>query len=427
MTRLRVGAPGDRYEREADGAAQRVLRRRPAGTGRTQPVGGRLDAATRRRFEGALGADLSRVRVRTGRDVDEVSDELRAHAFTVGREVYVRRADYRPGTRAGDALLAHELTHATQRAPADVISLKRRKMHLDFVRMKRKNIRWGRAARKVLGLPQAADPQGHGIYGHWWTEIGDLSQDPNATPDNRWHARQSYGWWPHTDAAGGWQATWQGMPGQLNQGEDNDPHHNEPAPVEFHPVMDVDDSADYTTFRNTVTQDIRTFARDFDGVWNWRLGWGQNCQTFQKALKKRLGLHYTKSKDWFADPRPAQEAKRQAAAGAMLAEQATQTFKTRGHLQLYHFPAEQRRGVELTEAASVRPDQTIGVTGVTRTHPSVHNDVLVEVIWDGQRLWSTDREFSRTVGEYPAARGNGGLFRTAERGRGSVSDSDDRW
>jgi len=66
----------------------------------------RRRAGTRRRFEGALGADLSGVRVRTGRDVDEVSDKLQAHVFTVGSDVYVRRADYRPGTRAGDALRA---------------------------------------------------------------------------------------------------------------------------------------------------------------------------------------------------------------------------------------------------------------------------------------------------------------------------------
>jgi len=61
------------------------------------------------------------------------------------------------------------------------------------------------------------DPYGHGTYGHWWTEIGDLSQDPNAAPDARWHATRSYGWWPSGRVQGGRHA-WQGVEGKLNQG-----------------------------------------------------------------------------------------------------------------------------------------------------------------------------------------------------------------
>jgi hypothetical protein len=426
VARLKIGAPGDRSEREADRAAQRVLRSRPAGSGRTQPVGERLDHATRRRFEGALGADLSAVRVRTGRDVDEVSDELQAHAFTVGSEVYVRSADYRPGTRAGDALLAHELTHATQRAPADLISLKRRKMHLDFVRMKRKDIRWGRAIRKKLGMQVGQDPYGHGTYGHWWTEIGDLSQDPNATPDARWHARQSYGWWPSGGVQGGRQA-WQGVPGELNQGGQNDPHHNEPAPVEFHPVMDVDDTDDYVAVRDKVAQDIRTFATGFHGVWNWRLGWGQNCQTFQKALKKRLGLHYTKNKYWLSDPRPAQEAKARAAEAAKLAARTTHSFKLDGYLGIYDIPeGGLQPGQKLNPVGNLRSGETIGVTGETQSYrwPSGLTEQLVKVVWKDTEYWASEGDFQGAVGQaYPAGQGTAQSFRTAQRRSESVSDS----
>ena len=65
-------------------------------------------------MEHAFGADFSGVRVRTSATIDTAADGLQADAFTVGREVYVRRALYRPGTAAGDTLLAHELTHTLQ-------------------------------------------------------------------------------------------------------------------------------------------------------------------------------------------------------------------------------------------------------------------------------------------------------------------------
>jgi hypothetical protein len=136
-----------RSEREADRAARPAVREAGRGPVRTRGHGGRLDDDTRQRMERAFGADLSAERVHTSRDVDEVSDRLQAHATAIDGDVYLRRAGYRPGTRAGDELLAH----AVQRAPADQISLKRRKIHLGFVRMKRAKIQFGRIIRRSSG------------------------------------------------------------------------------------------------------------------------------------------------------------------------------------------------------------------------------------------------------------------------------------
>jgi hypothetical protein len=67
-------------------------------------------------MEQASGTDLGGVRVHVGARADQLNDALRSHAFTAGRDVFVRRSRYRPGTRAGDELLAHELTHTVQQA-----------------------------------------------------------------------------------------------------------------------------------------------------------------------------------------------------------------------------------------------------------------------------------------------------------------------
>jgi hypothetical protein len=151
LTGLVVSAT-HRSERDADRAAQRAVRQAGRGPVRTRPHDGRLDGDTRPRMERALGTDLSAVQVHASCDVEEVSDLLQAHAFAIGRDVYVRRADYRPGTRAGDELLAHELAHTVQWGPAGQIILKRWKMHIDFVRMKRAKIEFGRVIRRKLGL-----------------------------------------------------------------------------------------------------------------------------------------------------------------------------------------------------------------------------------------------------------------------------------
>jgi hypothetical protein len=77
-----------------------------------------LDSVVRSRMSEALGADFSRVRVHTDARGGEVSTGLRARALTVGEHVAFAPGQYRPGTLAGDALLAHELAHVVQQGAA---------------------------------------------------------------------------------------------------------------------------------------------------------------------------------------------------------------------------------------------------------------------------------------------------------------------
>ena len=77
-----------------------------------------LEAGARMRMESAFGADFSRVRAHTDPTASSLSRSLRARAFTVGEHVAFRDGEYRPGTPAGDALLAHELAHVVQQGSA---------------------------------------------------------------------------------------------------------------------------------------------------------------------------------------------------------------------------------------------------------------------------------------------------------------------
>jgi hypothetical protein len=122
MRRPALGARGDRYEAEANRFADDVARGDRAGAllpraGSSQP----LDGATLREFELRLGLDLGRVRVHADHEAETAASGLRARAFTVGQDIFVR-----PGALAapgGARLIAHELAHVAQqrrdaRAPA---------------------------------------------------------------------------------------------------------------------------------------------------------------------------------------------------------------------------------------------------------------------------------------------------------------------
>jgi hypothetical protein len=87
--------------------------------------GAALDSGVRSRMEGAFGYDFGQVRIHTGDRAADLNASLGARAFTVGRDVAFGAREYRPGTLAGDALIAHELAHVVQQsgggaAPAPV-------------------------------------------------------------------------------------------------------------------------------------------------------------------------------------------------------------------------------------------------------------------------------------------------------------------
>ena len=167
QAKLMIGAPGDRFEQEADRVATQVVRQiqepKPQAPVREQAVqreeiqgkdhqvesrpmsvnapsgvitrsapphlepsihqargGGQpLPNPIRVPMEQAFGADFSGVRIHADAGSDELARSIQAEAFTTGRDVYFRQGAYEPRSRGGQELLAHELTHVVQQLPHD--------------------------------------------------------------------------------------------------------------------------------------------------------------------------------------------------------------------------------------------------------------------------------------------------------------------
>jgi hypothetical protein len=184
QTKLTVNQPDDKYEQEADRVAEQVMRmpdtgfspvsstsgealhlqrkcacggsggeceackekreegplqRKTQGTAGIETVtppivhevlrspGQPLDPATRSFMEPRFGHDFSHVRVHADSEAAESASAVDALAFTLGQHIVFGDGTYSPGTRAGQQLLAHELTHTVQqhagtRAPQRNIS-----------------------------------------------------------------------------------------------------------------------------------------------------------------------------------------------------------------------------------------------------------------------------------------------------------------
>lgn len=137
QAKLRVGPPDDNYEREANRVADKVMRMPEpsvqrqtksvpgAGTPSANPptsprlsalrgIGEPLPAATRGFFEPRFDEDFGGVRIHRNGDAIGATRALHARAFTVGHDVVFGAGEFAPGTRNGQALIAHELVHVTQ-------------------------------------------------------------------------------------------------------------------------------------------------------------------------------------------------------------------------------------------------------------------------------------------------------------------------
>ncbi|MHC0066388.1 eCIS core domain-containing protein [Nostoc sp. UIC 10890] len=100
-----------RREAIAEGEASRDLE---SAINSTRGSGQPLDASLQQSMGQAMGTDFSGVRVHTDVQADQLNQSIQAKAFTTGKDLFFRQGEYQPGSRGGQELIAHELTHVVQ-------------------------------------------------------------------------------------------------------------------------------------------------------------------------------------------------------------------------------------------------------------------------------------------------------------------------
>lgn len=73
-----------------------------------------MDSKTMMGMNQFFGNDFSDVRIHTNTDAAQMNQDVSAHAFTVGNDIFFNKGTYQPKTKEGLELLAHELTHVVQ-------------------------------------------------------------------------------------------------------------------------------------------------------------------------------------------------------------------------------------------------------------------------------------------------------------------------
>ena len=192
QTKLTIGAPGDKYEQEADTIARKVvsqinsptaqakpttkvLQRQPIGRditvspfagmmqakeaiaggpasqdlessiNRAKGGGQPLDAGLQQSMGQAMGADFSGVRVHTDGTSNQLNQSIQAKAFTTGQDVFFKQGQYNPGSKGGQELIAHELTHVVQQKGGSTVQRELSELTLD-------QVKYANQIRQVRGL-----------------------------------------------------------------------------------------------------------------------------------------------------------------------------------------------------------------------------------------------------------------------------------
>lgn len=111
-----------KLQRKAEGASSPGSMMAPQGHADLPPSSGQpLDGRTRAFMEPRFGDDFGLVRVHTDAWAAASARAMNALAYTVGHDIVFGAGSFAPGTAAGRRLLAHELAHVRQQAPAGTV------------------------------------------------------------------------------------------------------------------------------------------------------------------------------------------------------------------------------------------------------------------------------------------------------------------
>ena len=110
ISAIQTKAKGE--NRQAGSSVEKAL-------GQSKGQGQGLDKNTLGQMNRSFSADFGQVRIHTDQQAIQMNQNLNAHAFTYGNDVYFNAGEFRPDSREGQHLLAHELTHVLQQKGED--------------------------------------------------------------------------------------------------------------------------------------------------------------------------------------------------------------------------------------------------------------------------------------------------------------------
>jgi Domain of unknown function (DUF4157) len=120
--------------------------------------GRKLDASVRRVMEPRFGHDFGAVRIHDDGAAHELNARMSAEAFTVGNDIFLSPSAPDASTRAGQGLLAHELTHVVQQG--GVVSRRIVRGTFDADDLKRMNPEGGNPkSDPPAGRPEVAETE----------------------------------------------------------------------------------------------------------------------------------------------------------------------------------------------------------------------------------------------------------------------------
>lgn len=80
-----------------------------------------LDSETRNFMESRFGHNFSKVRLHTDSNAAKSAQSINAHAYTAGKNIVFGSDRFKPDTKSGRRLLAHELTHVIQQDSSNTV------------------------------------------------------------------------------------------------------------------------------------------------------------------------------------------------------------------------------------------------------------------------------------------------------------------
>lgn len=118
---FKVGRPNDSFEREADRVSESLLEGNSVGNISTvsgnvaqRMVSNDTQDSIMQKFGSGMNADFSNVKIHTDTQADQMCKDMGARAFTNKKDIYFGKGEYKPNTKEGQKVIAHELVHTIQ-------------------------------------------------------------------------------------------------------------------------------------------------------------------------------------------------------------------------------------------------------------------------------------------------------------------------